>query len=117
MRGYSLAAAICGLLANTAAVAASNATSYQILPSNFKPPQVFKNNNLVRHTNLEKGYVRETVNAVVENIAATPQSQYYVPFDSSSFGNVGGFEVRDKKAAEKGKFNVEATVSDGPRSV
>lgn len=71
-------------------------------------PQVFKNVNLVRNTNLEKGYVRETVNVVVENVDKQPQSQYYIPFSTDLVDKIGGLEVRDKKAPEKGRFAVEA---------
>ncbi|KAI4229581.1 MAG: hypothetical protein L6R36_000739 [Xanthoria steineri] len=72
-------------------------SSQQILPDNFKPPQVFQNVNLLRNTNLEKGYVRETVNVVIENIDSKPQNEYYIPFSIDVIGNVGGLEVRDKK--------------------
>ncbi len=72
-------------------------SSQQILPDNFKPPQVFQNVNLLRNTNLEKGYVRETVNVVIENIDSKPQTEYYIPFSVDVVGNVGGLEVRDKK--------------------
>ncbi|KAK1148330.1 dolichyl-diphosphooligosaccharide--protein glycosyltransferase subunit 1 [Aspergillus melleus] len=73
--------------------------------------QVFKNVNLVRNTNLEKGYVRETVNVVVENVDKKPQSQYYIPFATDLVDKIGGLEVRDKKAPEKGRFDVEAVES------
>ena len=72
-------------------------SSQQILPDNFKPPQVFQNVNLLRNTNLEKGYVRETVNVVIENIDFKPQTEYYIPFSVDVVGNVGGLEFRDKK--------------------
>jgi oligosaccharyltransferase complex subunit alpha (ribophorin I) len=77
-----------------------------ILSGDFKPPQVFENTNVVRNTNLEKSYVRETVNLVVTNIDKSPQSDYYLPFDYDVAGKVGGIEVRDKKNADKGKFEV-----------
>lgn len=104
-------ATVLGLLA-PGLVAATNLTipSRLALPSDFKPAQVFKNTNLVRNTNLEKGYVRETVNVVVENIDKQPQSDYYIPFPSDVFDRVGGFEVRDKKASGKGRFEVDVTV-------
>ncbi|KAJ5894481.1 hypothetical protein N7495_006172 [Penicillium taxi] len=92
-------------------------TSYGF-PPDHKIPQVFKNTNLVRSTNLEKGYVRETVNLVVENIDKEPQSSYYIPFPSEVFGHVGGFEVRDKKAPEKGRLKIskaEIISSSGPK--
>jgi len=84
-------------------------TTQRILQDDFKPPQVFENTNLVRNTNLEKGYVRETINIVVTNKDNKPQSEYYVPFEYDVIGKVGGFEVRDKKNAEKGRFAVTTT--------
>ncbi|KAI4170970.1 MAG: hypothetical protein LQ346_008802, partial [Caloplaca aetnensis] len=72
-------------------------SSQQILPNNFKPPQVFQNNNLLRNTNLEKGYVRETVNVIIENVDSAPQDQYYIPFSADVIDKVGGLEARDKK--------------------
>ena len=90
--------------------AQSNATdpkqSQQILQADFKPPQVFENTNLVRTINLEKGYVRETINLVVSNIDKKPQSEYYLPFEYDTVGKVGGIEVRDKKDATKPPFSV-----------
>ena len=81
-------------------------TSQQFLQRDFKPPQVWENTNLVRTTNLEKGYVRETINVVVTNKDEKAQSMYYFPFDYGHKAQIGGFEVRDKKNAEKGKFAV-----------
>ncbi|KAL8721605.1 MAG: hypothetical protein Q9181_007676, partial [Wetmoreana brouardii] len=72
-------------------------SSQQILPDTFKPPQVFRNVNLLRNTNLEKGYIRETVNVVIENIDSKPQDEYYIPFAADTISKVGGLEVRDKK--------------------
>ncbi|CAL5874951.1 uncharacterized protein PFLUO_LOCUS9254 [Penicillium psychrofluorescens] len=107
MRLYT---ALLGLLAPSLCIAAN--PSLVKLPADFKVPQVFKNTNLVRNTNLEKAYVRETVNVVVENVDKQSQSDYYIPFPSKIFGRVGGFEVRDKKAPEKGRFEVDATEVD-----
>ena len=81
--------------------------SKQLLPTTFAPPQVFKNAHLVRTTNLDKAYPRETVNVLIENVASQPQSEYYVPFDTSLLARVGGFEVRDKKNAAAGTFKVD----------
>jgi oligosaccharyltransferase complex subunit alpha (ribophorin I) len=89
--------------------------SKQVLPSTFTPPQVFKNANLVRTTNLDKAYPRETINVIIENIDNNAQSEYYLPFDSSLLSKIGGFEVRDKKAAEKGIFKVEVVGFDAER--
>lgn len=101
--------AACMLLISTV-TCQTNATnqkqSQQILQADFKPPQVFENVNLVRTTNLEKGYVRETINLVVSNTDKQPQSEYYLPFQYDLAGKVGGIEVRDKKDAAKPPFQV-----------
>ena len=70
-----------------------SANSQQILQGDFRPPQVFQNVNLVRNTNLDKGYVRETINVVVENVDNQPQSDYYLPFEYGVMSKVGGIEV------------------------
>ncbi|KAF2147550.1 uncharacterized protein K452DRAFT_241098 [Aplosporella prunicola CBS 121167] len=87
-------------------------SSKQILPSNFKPPQVFRNNNLVRNVNLEKSYPRETINVIIENVDKAPQSEYYLPFESGLISRIGGLEVRDKKDAQKAPFKVEVVEYD-----
>ncbi|KAF2807970.1 Ribophorin I [Mytilinidion resinicola] len=91
-------------------------SSKQILPANFKPPQVFKNVNLVRTTNLDKAYPREVINVIIENIDSKPQSEYYLPFESSLLSRVGGLEVKDKKAAGKLPFKVEVVEYDSHSS-
>lgn len=100
MRSFTLLAT-CIALFSTTLLADVNPSeplsSQQILPDNFKPPQVFQNVNLLRNTNLEKGYVRETVNVVIENIDSKPQGQYYIPFSAEVIDKVGGLEARDKK--------------------
>lgn len=110
--------ALGSLLTTTLCAAESNltapSTSQQILRGDFQPPQVFKNVNLLRNTNLEKSYVRETINVVVENVDKEPQSMYYLPFPYEIMGKVGGLEVRDKKDADKGKFRVEEAVLEEP---
>ena len=90
-------------------------SSRQILPTNLKPPQVFKNTNLVRTINLEKGYIRETINLVIQNIDSSPQSEYFIPFNSETIGKVGGLEVRDRKDASKPAFRVEVVQLDVTR--
>ena len=90
-------------------------SSHQILPDNFKPPQVFKNANLLRNINLEKGYIRETVNVIVENIDSQEQNTYYIPFKAETIGKVGGLEVRDKKDPEKPAFLSEVVEYDPHR--
>lgn len=86
--------------------------SKQVLASTFKPPKVFKNVNLVRTTNLDKSYVRETVNVIIENVDSKPQSEYYLPFEADVISRVGGLEVKDKKAAGKGVFKAEVVEYD-----
>ena len=121
MRLLAAAAALCGLLAVGTCDAGPNvaATSSprKTLPSDFKPPQVFKNPHLVRNTNLEKGYVRETTNIVVENIDTNPQDEYYIPFSSDLMKHIGGLEVRDKNAETDVKFDVKAVEYDEERFV
>jgi len=109
---FIVPAILCSLLAGGIAAAEANTTApviRRVLPTGFNPPQVFKNINLLRNTNLEKGYVRETVNVVVQNIDKKPQDEYYLLFSTSIISNVGGLEVRDKKDAKKPKFVIEAT--------
>lgn len=90
-------------------------TSRQILPSTFKPPQNFKNVNLVHIINLEKGYPKEAINVVIENTAKTPQNEYYIPFTSRQMETIGGLEVKDRKDVEGGLFKVEAVEYDPER--
>lgn len=107
MRPISLLTACLSLL-NSAQAAESNLTkplsSRQILPSNFKPPQNFKNLNLVRTVNLEKGYVKESINVLIENTASSEQDEYYLPFRGDIIGKIGGLEVRDKKNPHTSAF-------------
>lgn len=121
MRFLAVTAALCGLLSTGFCDAEPNlaaaSSSRQTLPSDFKPPQVFKNLHLVRNTNLEKGYVRETTNIVVENIDKKPQDEYYLPFSSDLINHIGGLEVRDKKAETESKFNVKVVEYDTERFV
>lgn len=91
--------------------------SRQILPSSFKPPQVFKNINLVRNINLEKSYPRETINVVIENIDSSPQDEYFLPFEAGVVERIGGLEVRDKKDVDRPAFWVETVEYDTHRLV
>ena len=91
--------------------------SKSVLPSTFRPPQVFKNINLVHIINLEKGYPKETVNVVIENIASSPQDEYFILFTAEQMERVGGLEVRDKKVPELGRFAVDATEFDTQRCI
>lgn len=87
-------------------------SSKQILPNTFKPPQAFRNVNLVRNVNLEKAYPRETVNVIIENVSEEPQDEYYLPFEASLISRIGGFEARDKKAPGQAPFEVEVVEYD-----
>lgn len=101
-----------GLLTLTTADSNLTHESRNILPSTFKPPQHFRNVNLVRNINLEKSYARETINVVIENVDKAAQSEYYLPFEQGTIGRVGGVEVRDKKTPEKGGFQAEVVEFD-----
>ncbi len=88
-----------------------------MLPNAFKPSAVFKNVNLLRNINLEKGYVRETINVVIENIDSKPQQEYFLPFTHETVDRVGGLEVRDKKDPERAGFEIALVEYDPYRSV
>ena len=113
MRLFTAVTAFCGLVLPSSLVCADEKTTSRVAAtSEFNPPQVFMNTHLVRNTNLEKGYVREVVNVVVENVDKQPQSTYYLPFPADVFDKVGSLEVRDKKAHEKGRMEVETVEVD-----
>ncbi|KAK2750639.1 dolichyl-diphosphooligosaccharide--protein glycosyltransferase subunit 1 [Myotisia sp. PD_48] len=104
--------AVCLLLSSTIAEALNTTSTdakVQLLPNNFTPPQYFKNNNLVRIINLEKNYVRESINIALENISKSPQSKYYVSFPTQLIGKVGGLEAWQKDATIRHKFEVTPT--------
>lgn len=82
------------------------------LPSTFKPPQVFKNANLVHVISLEKNFAKEQINVVVENDSKEPQDEYFLPFTSQQMERVGGFEVKDRKDSSLTGFVVEAVEYD-----
>lgn len=90
-------------------------SSRVLLPSTFKPPQVFKNINLVHIINLERGYPRESVNVVIENTSKEPQHEYFIPFTAEQIEKIGGLEVRDKKDADAGFFDVAVVEYDTQR--
>jgi oligosaccharyltransferase complex subunit alpha (ribophorin I) len=119
MRLFSIAAAVLSLTSAAVCVEKGNLTtpltSRVVLPANFKPPQVFKNANLVHIVNLERGYPRELINVVIENIASTPQDEYFIPFTSQQMETIGGLEVKDKKDADGRLFEVEAVEFDPQR--
>lgn len=104
-----------GLIALTSANANLTHESRNILPSTFKPPQHFRNVNLVRNINLDKNYAKETVNVVIENIDKDPQSEYYLPFEAATIGRIGGVDVRDKKDPYGTPFAAEVVAIDPQR--
>lgn len=104
--------ALLGLVSLTTADSNLTHESRNILPSTFKPAQHFRNVNLVRNINLEKSYPRETLNVVIENVDAQPQSEYFLPFEQGTLGRVGALEVKDKKEPERTGFTAEVVEVD-----
>lgn len=119
MKPFSIASALLGLVSSSllasAAPEATTRTSKITLPTEFKPPQVFKNANLVHVISLEKSYVKEQINIQIENIASEPQDEYYLPFTSQQLSRVGGLEVKDRKDAAAGPFAAEVVEYDALR--
>lgn len=118
MKPFSIATATAALLfsavgswADTGAPALSQ-TSTLVLPKEFKPPQVFKNANLVHVISLEKSYVKEQVNVVIENASKEPQDSYFIPFTADQLSRLGGFEVKDRKDANAGPFQANVVEYD-----
>ncbi|KAL2127347.1 hypothetical protein VTI74DRAFT_10885 [Chaetomium olivicolor] len=89
----------------------SNSAS-STLPATFKPPQVFKNANLVHIISVEKNYVKENINVLVENIDKAAQDEYFVPFTADQMSRLGGVEVKDRKDSNAGPFLVSAVEFD-----
>ncbi|KAF5026230.1 hypothetical protein F66182_1697 [Fusarium sp. NRRL 66182] len=113
MKPFAITTALFSFVSAALAGATTEAkTSKVILPADFKPPQVFKNANLVHVISLEKNYVKEQINVLVENVAREPQTEYYVPFTADQLPRVGGFEVKDRKDANAGPFVAETVEYD-----
>jgi len=64
---------------------------------------------------LEKSYPKESINVAIENIASTPQDEYFIPFTSRQMETIGGLEVKDKKDPDSPLFDVEAVEFDPER--
>ncbi|KAI0482856.1 Ribophorin I [Xylariaceae sp. FL0804] len=94
--------------ANASGPSASKVT----LPSTFKPPQVFKNANLVHLITLEKNYAKESINVLIENVSPEPQDEYFLPFTGRQMERVGGIEVKDRKDPDVTGFSTEAVEFD-----
>lgn len=107
MKLLSLVVAGLGSLAAATTTSTSSPNTVS-LPSTFTPPQVFKNANLVHVISLEKNYVKENINILVENIATEPQNEYYLPLTADQMTRVGGVEVKDRKDDSLGAFEVAA---------
>lgn len=100
-------------LLSLAAAATSGKTSHSAAP--FRPPQVFRNANLVHVVSLEKNYVKESINVQVENIDKAAHDEYFVPFTPDQLSRLGGVEVKDRKDTAAGPFVAEAVASDPER--
>lgn len=116
MKPSAIATALFGFLSTALAGAGETTeTSSVNLPKEFKPPQVFKNANLVHVISLEKNYVKEQINVLIQNVASEPQDEYYLPFTADQMSRLGGFEVKDRKDASVGPFVAEAVEYDTER--
>jgi oligosaccharyltransferase complex subunit alpha (ribophorin I) len=119
MKPLTIAAGLLGFLST--ATASSNASTPRVskvnLPSTFQPPQVFKNGNLVHIISVEKNYVKEAINVLIENISQSPQDEYFLPFSADQMERLGGLEVKDRKDPTAGPFITEAVDFDAQRSV
>lgn len=93
----------------------SSSSTSTTLPATFKPPQVFKNANLVHVISVEKNYVKENINVLVQNVDEQPQDEYYVPFTADQMSRLGGVEVKDRKDASVGPFVAETVEIDQER--
>lgn len=93
----------------------SSSTTSTILPATFKPPQVFRNANLVHIISVEKNYVKENINVLIENIGKEAQDEYFVPFTADQMSRLGGVEVKDRKDSSVGPFVAEAVELDQER--
>ncbi|KAI1372693.1 Ribophorin I [Hypoxylon crocopeplum] len=91
---------------------AGPSSSKVTLPATFKPPQVFKNANLVHVISLDKNYAKESINVLIENASPDPQDEYFVPFTSDQMERIGGIEVKDRKDGTVSGFVVEAVEFD-----
>jgi hypothetical protein len=103
-------------LASAASSDTKSSTS-STLPATFKPPQVFRNANLVHVVSVEKNYVKENINVLIENIDKAAQHEYFVPFTADQMSRLGGVEVKDRKDTSAGPFVAEAAEFDQERLV
>ncbi|RDA88160.1 hypothetical protein CP532_6792 [Ophiocordyceps camponoti-leonardi (nom. inval.)] len=111
MKPPSLVSALLGLaataLGSSVPAPSSSSSSSPGATEAFRPPPVFRNVNLVHVISLEKNYVKEQINVLIENVSNERQDEYYVPFTADQMARVGGFEVKDRKDASAGPFFAE----------
>jgi oligosaccharyltransferase complex subunit alpha (ribophorin I) len=111
MKTLAVFSAVLSLLGTVSAASTSKTT----LASTFKPPQVFRNANLVHVVSVEKNFVKENINVLIENIDKEAQDEYYLPFTGDEVSRIGGFEVKDRKDASLTGFSAEAVEFDPAR--
>ncbi|RDA91730.1 hypothetical protein CP533_4793 [Ophiocordyceps camponoti-saundersi (nom. inval.)] len=106
MKPPSFASALLGLAATVfgSSAPAPSSSSSSRMTEVFTPPPVFRNVNLVHVVSLEKNYVKEQINVLIENVSDKRQEEYYVPFTADQMARIGGFEVKDRKDASAGPF-------------
>jgi oligosaccharyltransferase complex subunit alpha (ribophorin I) len=102
-------------LASAASSDRKSSSTSTTLPATFKPPQVFKNANLVHVISVEKNYIKENINVLVENIDKAAQDEYFVPFTADQMSRLGGVEVKDRKDSSAGPFVAETVEFDQER--
>ncbi|KAK1754849.1 Ribophorin I [Echria macrotheca] len=107
---FSAALSVLSLVSQSSAKSTIHADT-----SLFKPPQVWKNANLVHVISAEKNYIKENINVVIENISKQEQDEYYLPFTADQVERLGGVEVKDRKDAKAGPF-VAGVVEADPNS-
>lgn len=120
MKAAAVFSAALSLFATLASAASSDkGTSKVKLPSTFTPPQTFKNVNLVHVVSVEKNYVKENINVLIENIDKAPQDEYYIPFTADQISRLGGVEVKDRnrKDANPPPFSADVVEYDATRLV
>lgn len=120
MKTSAVFSAFCSLLSLASAASSgktsSTTTTSTTLPATFKPPQVFRNANLVHVISAEKNYIKESINVLIENIDKAAQDEYFLPFRGDQMSRLGGVEVKDRKDASAGPFVAEAVEFDQERS-
>jgi oligosaccharyltransferase complex subunit alpha (ribophorin I) len=108
MRTSTFVPALLGLLS----FAAAKST---IAKSTWTPTPSFKNINLVHVISLEKNYVKESVNVLIEGVDDKPQDEYFLPFSTDQMSRIGGVEVKDRKDPKNVPFEAEPIEIDPDR--